>query len=247
VPVNKIRRIFLSKKDQKLIALVKQLTGFTPIRLEIYREALRHSSIVDLATRKNEKNRIKDNERLEFLGDAILDAVVADLLFMRYPFKEEGFMTEMRTRIVSRQQLTNLAHKMGLVQYMEIHPDVMRNPQAMKTVGCNALEALIGAVYLDKGYSLTRRFIIRKLIDQYLDLEKVMEMEISYKSKLLKWAQKNQKKLSFESERIESDKRHSLHKVSLVLDGETLMTDINHSKKLAEELACEKACKQLGI
>lgn len=200
---------------------------------------------MELRQRKN--TRMTDNERLEFLGDAILDAVVADMLFMRYPFKGEGFMTEMRTRIVSRQQLTHLAGKMGLVQYMDIHPDMLKNPQAMKSVGCNALEALIGAVYLDKGYRLTRRFIIKKLIDQYLDLEKVMEMEISYKAKLLKWAQKNQKKLQFVAERVDNDKRHSLHKVTVMLDDKPLISDMNHSKKSAEELSSEKACKLLEL
>jgi ribonuclease-3 len=245
LPVSPIRRIFNNKEDQNLVRLIRQLTGFTPGRLEIYREALRHSSIMEMRRGKNE--RITDNERLEFLGDAILDAVVADMLFMRYPFKGEGFMTEMRTRIVSRQQLTHLAGKMGLVQYMDIHPDMLKNPQAMKSVGCNALEALIGAVYLDKGYRLTRRFIIRKLIDQYLDLEKVLEMEISYQAKLLKWAQKNQKKLQFVAERADNERRHSLHKVTVMLDDKVLISDVNHSKKSAEELAAEKACKLLEI
>lgn len=246
MPVSILNRFFLKSKDRQLIRLVRQLTGLTPYKLEIYREALRHSSVNTGPSVKRSRHS-NDNERLEFLGDAILDAVVADLLFKRYPFREEGFMTEMRTRIVSRSQLSHLAGKMGLVQYMEIHPDVLRNPHALKVVGCNALEALIGAVYLDKGYQKTRHFICSKLIDQYLDLEKIMETEISYKAKLIKWAQKSQKKISFESEDVTQGRNQKLHKVSLMLDNQELLSEINHSKKLAEELASEKACGLLGV
>jgi ribonuclease-3 len=241
-----LNRLFHTHKDRQLIRLVKQLTGIRPGKLEIYREALRHSSVNAGQSVKRGRHS-NDNERLEFLGDAILDAVVADLLFKRYPFREEGFMTEMRTRIVSRNQLTNLAQKMGLVQYMEIHPDLLRNPHAMKVVGCNALEALIGAVYLDKGYTITHRFIARKLIDQHLDLEKIMETEISYKARLIKWAQKMQKKLVFESEAVTQGRNQKLHKVRLMLEDQELLSEINHSKKLAEELASEKACGVLGV
>lgn len=241
-----INRLFSSARNRQLIQLVKQLTGLSPRKLSIYREALRHSSILVLKDARKGK-RENDNERLEFLGDAILDAVVADILFKRYPFREEGFMTEMRTRIVSRSQLSHLAHKIGLVQYMEIHPEVLRNPHAMKVVGCNALEALIGAVYLDLGFRKTHQFISRKLIDQHLDLEKIMELEISYKAKLIKWSQKNQKKISFESEDVSQGRNHRLHKVRLFVDAQEIISEINHSKKAAEELACEKACGILGV
>jgi ribonuclease-3 len=241
-----LNRFFLYSKDRQLIRLVRQLTGLRPLKLEIYREALRHSSVNTGISSKRSRHS-NDNERLEFLGDAILDAVVADLLFMRYPFREEGFMTEMRTRIVSRSQLSHLASKIGLVQYMEIHPDVLKNPHAMKVVGCNALEALIGAVYLDRGYKKTRHFICSKLIDQHLDLERIMETEISYKAKLIKWSQKNQKKISFESEAVTQGRNQKLQKVRLFLDDQELLSEINHSKKLAEELASEKACGLLGV
>ncbi len=246
LPVLLFNRLIPDSKNRQLIRLVMQLTGYRPAKLEIYREALRHSSVTSVQSGKRSRHT-NDNERLEFLGDAILDAVVADMLFKRYPFKEEGFMTEMRTRIVSRSQLSHLAMKIGLVQYMEIHPDVLRNPHAMKVVGCNALEALIGAVYLDKGYQKTALFIGRKLIDQYLDLEKIMETEISYKARLIKWSQKAQKKISFESEAVIQGKNQKLHKVRLLIDEQELLSEINHSKKVAEELASEKACGLLSV
>ncbi|MFM2255551.1 MAG: hypothetical protein RLZZ47_1040, partial [Bacteroidota bacterium] len=112
----------------------------------------------------NDTEQIRNNERLEFLGDAVLDAVVAELLFKQFPNKNEGFLTEMRTRIVNREQLAYLASKLGLVEIMDIKRDLHQNRIALKTIGGNALEALIGAIYLDKGFKTSRDFVVNRLV-----------------------------------------------------------------------------------
>ncbi|MBM3937880.1 MAG: ribonuclease III, partial [Sphingomonadales bacterium] len=131
---------------------VYRVTGVKPGKMRIYQEALRHSSMSD----HHNNEQIVNNERLEFLGDAVLDAVVAELLFKQFPKKNEGFLTEMRTRIVNREQLAYLASKLGLVEIMDIKRDLHQNRIALKTIGGNALEALIGAIYLDKGFKTAR-------------------------------------------------------------------------------------------
>ncbi len=192
---------------------------------------------------KGSKN---DNERLEFLGDAILDAVIAELLFLRFPYRQEGFLTEMRTRIVNRDQMAYLCDKLGLVQIMEIKPELRKNQVAIKTIGSNALEALIGAIYLDKGFKTAKKFITNRMVGQYLDLEKLMNTTISYKAVVLKWAQQNRKKVSWEHKREGTDK-HEIHVLTLMFDDEPFVTDKNRTRKMAEELCSEKACRMLGI
>lgn len=212
--------------------------------MAIYREALRHSSVNEPDTQGNKLPT--DNERLEYLGDAILDAVIAELLFMRYPYRREGFLTEMRMRIVNREQISYLADRLGLVNMMEIKPELLKNPVAVKTIGGNALEALIGAIYLDHGYRTARRFINDRLIGQYMDLEKLMGTTVSYKAQLLKWAQQKKKKVEWKHQ-VETHARKDLHVVTLILDGVDQVTEKNNSRKRAEELCCEKACRIFGI
>jgi len=233
--------IFRSKKG--LPENIYRITGIRPGRIAIYREALRHSSVNDLEA-VNVNN--VDNERLEFLGDAILDAVIAEFLFLKYPKQREGFLTEMRTRIVNRDQMSYLSERLGLVQLMDIKPELFKNNVAIKTIGSNALEALIGAIYLDKGYKVARKFISRRLIGQYLDLDKLMNTTVSYKASLLKWAQQNRRKITWEHE-TKIEERGEVHVLSLLMDGDIYVTDSNRSRKKAEELCCEKACRMLGI
>jgi ribonuclease-3 len=187
-----------------------------------------------------------DNERLEFLGDAILDSVVAELLFLRFPYKKEGFLTEMRMRIVNREQMSYLASRLGLIQMMEIKPELLKNPVAAKSIAGNAMEALIGAIYLDHGYRTVKKFISDRLVGQYLDIDKLMETTVSYKALLLKWAQQNKKKVDWEN-RTESHGRRDLFVVTLILDETKRFTEKNNSRKRAEELCCEKACRLLEI
>lgn len=238
-----IRRLFQGK-SKKFSDQIFRITGVRPGRISIYREALRHSSVND--TEPEDRKVKNDNERLEFLGDAILDAVIAELLFLRYPYRQEGFLTEMRTRIVNRDQMAYLCDRLGLVDFMEIKPELKKNQVAIKTIGSNALEALIGAIYLDKGYKVARKFISNRLIGQYLDLDKLMNTTISYKATLLKWAQQNRKKVTWKHE-TEGNEKKEIHVLTLLLDEEPFVTDKNRTRKNAEELCCEKACRMLGI
>ncbi|MFZ9969975.1 MAG: ribonuclease III family protein [Bacteroidia bacterium] len=188
---------------------------------------------------------IFDNERLEFLGDAVLDSSIAHLLFLRFPYKDEGFLTEMRTRIVNREQLGNLASRLGLTDLMDIHSDLRRNRAALKNIGGNALEALIGALFIDKGYAVADRFVRERLVDQYLDVEKLMETTVSYKAILLKWIQKN--KMTFEFQLQPDPDKPDLKNVSLWVDGAVWFTERNANRKKAEELCCEKAVRKLDL
>ena len=219
------------------------MTGLRPNRVKIYREALRHSSAIDRGS-KIESNHM-DNERLEFLGDAILDAAIADFLFKKYPYKQEGFLTEMRMRIVNRTQLGYLADRLGLQQLMQINPETKRNPRAMSSITGNALEALIGAIYLDKGYLTTRKFIVERLLGQYMDLEKLMNTTISYKAELLKWAQQNRRTIKWDS-KVDENQNPKLYTVTLFVDEAEWACEKNYSRKGAEELCCEKGMRKVA-
>lgn len=236
-------RLFLSSDSKRFSDQIFRLTGLKPRRLAIYREALRHSSVN--SSYNNEKGET-DNERLEFLGDAILDAVVAEMLFMRYPTKQEGFLTEMRMRVVNREQMSYLANRLGLIQMMNLKPELLKHPTAVKSIAGNAMEALIGAVYLDHGYSKSKTFITQRLIGQYLDLEKLMNTTISYKAVLLKWAQQQKKTVSW-THKTDTHGRKDLYVVSVLIDDEVVASDKNLSRKKAEELCCEKACRTIQI
>lgn len=214
------------------------------IRIKIYQEAFTHSSVGE--SRELNKIAFSNNERLEFLGDAILDAIVAEILFNRFPHRDEGFLTEMRTRIVNRDQLSDLAHKMGLVNFIQMKPELQKNHTAVKSIGGNALEALIGAIYLDRGYGRVSWFIRHRLMGQYLDIDKLMKTTVSHKAVFMKWAQKNQKELQWD-QTVEEDSKNGKHAVTLSVDGEIWFTEVNKSRKRAEELCCEKACRKLDL
>jgi len=205
---------------------------------------LRHSSVNET---DNTGLKIQaDNERLEFLGDAILSASVAEMLFLRYPYKKEGFLTEMRMRIVNREQMSYLADRLGLIHMMHIKPELLKNPAAVKSIVGNAMEALIGAVYLDYGYKKASGFIQNRLIGQYLDFEKLMVTTVSYKALLIKWAQQQKKKLEWQQS-VETYRKKDLHVVTLTIEGVDHFTEKNNSRKKAEELCCEKACRLFDI
>lgn len=236
--------MLFSSKHKHLRTSIYRLTGVRPIRIKIYEEAFTHSSVGE--TRDANKIAFTNNERLEFLGDAILDAIVAEILFNRFPYRDEGFLTEMRTRIVNRDQLSDLAHKMGLAEFIQMKPELQKNFTAVKSIGGNALEALIGAIYLDRGYKKVSWFIRHRLMGQYLDIDKLMKTTVSHKAVFMKWIQKNQKDLRWE-QTSDSDSRNGKHTVSLFIDGELWFTEVNKSRKRAEELCCEKACRKLDL
>ena len=202
--------------------------------------AFRHKSVA-----KELSNGVRvSNERLEYLGDAILGAVVADLLFKKFPYKDEGFLTEMRSKIVSRSQLNNLSKKLGLTKLINSANDTKT---VCKSMNGDAFEAFIGALYLDKGYQFTRKIIINRIINIHLDLDELETQIVNYKSKLVEWGQKEKKSVDFKvvEEIGEGFKKQFL--VRIFVEGEVIESGQDFSIKGAEQIASEKAFGKLQL
>lgn len=227
------------KESPEFYRFFRNVLGFTPKRTELYHIALTHSS----SSSVEHGHRI-NNERLEYLGDAVLGAIVAEYLYRKYPMKGEGFLTEMRSKIVSRKSLGNLARKMGLPELVE-HQRGQEG--AFKSMGGDAFEALIGAVYLEKGFRFTRRFIIDKLLCTYLDIDQIAQTDWNFKGKLIDWGQKNRQKVSFEVVRtlVRDHDGHREYECRVNIDGKPQQSAIGYTIKSAEQLAAEKTYKAL--
>lgn len=216
---------------------VADITGIIPGNLHLYRLAFMHSSLAE--------EQHQSNERLEYLGDAILSAVIADYLFQKFPYRDEGYLTDIRSKMVSRAQLNDLAHRMGidkLVQYNKSDTFL-----SVKSIGGNALEALIGAVYLDGGFETARKFILRKIVLPHLNIQEVEMNHFNYKSKLLEFAQRTGQKLEYKLLQEIRNRRHTRFKVAVYLNGEELGIGEDTNKKNAEKLAAQQAYAKLGI
>lgn len=228
-----------SKEDKKLVTAIKTIAGFTPSNLALYKLATLHSS------RAKEKNGFREsNERLEYLGDAILGAAVADYLFKKYPFKDEGFLTEIRSRIVNRESLNNLARKIGVSAIVQFDS---KNTQLKQVILGNALEALVGAIYLDKGYLRTKKFVIDKLIGPYFDLEVVVNSNTNHKSKIIEWAQRNGNEIRFEVTDVKKGKNSKEFSAQVIIGEQPYGLGFGYTKKKAEQDASEKTCTLLNI
>lgn len=229
----------LFSKDKALLNALSNILGFYPSNIHLYKSALRHRSAATEI-----KNGIKNsNERLEYLGDAILGAVVADYVFKKFPYKEEGFLTEMRSKIVSRESNNKLCRKLGLDALIQNNPDNVPN----KSMHGDAFEALIGAIYLDKGYRVCRRFIIGRIIQHHLDIDTLENTETNFKSRLIEWAQREKKSFVFELGEEEDNGNRRLICMHAIVDGDVAGTGKDYSKKKAEQIAAMEACKKLGI
>ncbi len=216
---------------------IRNLTGLRPIQLDWYRQALRHSSVADA--------QHPSNERLEFLGDSVLSMVVADYLFRKFPVKDEGYLTEVRSKMVSRNQMTNIALKMGIDQLLEFNKaDVYLSKNA---ISGNALEAVIGAIYLDRGKDSAHWFIVHKLIQPFLDIEEIEITEFNYKSKLLEWGQKNATQITFRLLEESRMQRNTLFKMVVMVNREEYGFGQDYSKKNAEKKAAKEAFLKLGL
>jgi ribonuclease-3 len=226
--------------DKKIVAAIQTIAGFTPNNLELYRLATRHSSVA-----KEDHNGFKEsNERLEYLGDAILGAAVADFLFKKFPYKDEGFLTEMRSRIVNRESLNLLARKIGVANIVQFD---QKNTQLQQVILGNTLEAIVGAVYLDRGYLKCKQFVITKLIAPNYDLEELINSNSNFKSKLIEWGQREGKEVRFEIVSVEKGKLHKEFTARVFVSGEAAGTGYGNSKKKAEQDAAFKTCEMLNI
>lgn len=239
--MNFLSRFYLANfsEDKDLYRVLCQILGFRPGNFSVYKMALRHkSAAIEM------KNGIKNsNERLEYLGDAILGSIVAEYLFKKFPYKEEGFLTEMRSKMVSRVSLNNLSQKIGLDVLLET-PDIT---SAGKSVFGNAFEALVGAIYLDKGYNAAKTFVIQRIIKYHIDMDLLQSTEINFKSKLINWGQRERKVVAFELMEEVQEKGRKLMKVRVTIDGEEYATASDFNKRKAEQTVAEETCKLLRL
>ncbi len=234
--VRKYYNFFISP-DKAFAHRLKNVLGFYPSNLDLYHQAFRHKS-----------NQLKDgrsrynNERLEFLGDSILSTVVADYLFKKYPGKDEGFLTKMRAKIVKRKTLNHIGDLMGLDMILA---EQNSNTRLSRSMMGNALEAVVGAVYMERGYRKTKNFVISKMLRAYLDIHELEQLDDNFKSKLLEWCQKNGNEISYEVvDRFKIDKRDRF-KVAVLVNGDHIAYAEDFNKKSAEQFASMLALQKL--
>lgn len=216
---------------------LKNIFGFRPRNLHVYKLCFRHKSV------NLDVNGIKvNNERLEYLGDAVLGSVVADFLFKKFPYKGEGFLTEMRSKIVCRSNLEKLSRKLGLDKLIQSSPETRNTAKSMRG---DAFEAFIGALYLDKGYNFTRGIIINRIINIHIDIDALEYTDTNFKSKLIEWAQKEKKEIEFRLMGERGEKNKLQYEVEIYVDDAAICQGIDFSIKGAEKIAAEKACNAL--
>ncbi|TDG37099.1 ribonuclease III [Pedobacter changchengzhani] len=242
MPILKLYKLYFSP-DKEFVKKLKNILGFVPGNVTLYKMAFRHRSVAKVL-----KNGTRSsNERLEFLGDAILGAVIAELLFKHYPYKEEGFLTEMRSKIVNRVNLNQLAKKIGfdrLIQFDQRSVSIQTKHNSM--LG-DAFEAIIGAIYLDKGYNFTKDYLLHRIVKAHIDIHTLELTETNFKSKLIEWCQRHGKDIIFELTENGEGESAKLFTISAVVEGEKCGVGRDYNKKNAEKLAAEKACETLAI
>lgn len=224
-----IRRRF--GKDRAFYVAIDDMFGFIPHNIELYKLALIHKS----ASIELEDGRHINNERLEFLGDAVIESITSDYLFIEFPEKDEGFMTQLRSKIVSRQSLNRIASKLGLDGYV-ISNAVGNTTQ--KHIFGDAFEAMMGAIYLDQGYDFANRLLINKIFKLHLSIDDILRSETDFKSRLIEWCQKNHYTIEFrtDSDHAASASRPMFHSIVFV-DGIAVGHGVGDSKKQAEQNA----------
>ncbi len=235
-----IRRLYnyYLHPDKELARRLKTLVGFTPIHLSLFKLAFFHKS-----TFSTRDYAIANNERLEFLGDAVLSTIVGEYLFKKYPNSDEGFLTKMRSKIVKRHSLDEIADKMGLDLFLANY----NQTRLSKSMLGNALEALVGAVYIEVGYEKTKHYVIKRILRRYLDIHELESFDDNYKSQLLEWCQKNGRSIEYKVvAKYKSEKRDKF-KVAVYVDNKKLGTADDFNKKSAEQLASERAMAVMGI
>lgn len=231
------RNIFVrfSEEDRAIQKALKNILGYKPKYLPYYISAITHRSQSDLVS--------NNNERLEYLGDAFIGSIVGEYLFKKYPTRHEGYLTEMRSKIVSRQSLNEIALRMGLQKIVRFN----KNDKMLRRshIFGNALEALVGAIYLDVGFEKTRRFILKRMLGTYIDMEELETTEYNFKNKLYTWAQRKGKHIDFVtvSEKLEAGRK--VFTVAIEVNGESFVTASGYTKKEAGQLAAQRALERV--
>lgn len=212
-----------------------ELLGFRPNKIDLYELALIHRS----ASIPCQNGISMNNERLEFLGDAILGSIIADMLYKYFPNKNEGFLTQVRSKIVSRESLNRLALAIGLDKQVMSNVSLNNN----KHIYGDAFEALVGAIFLDQGYAVTKVFIEDKIFRKYINIEKVVRVETNFKSKLIEWAQKNKREVVFDTHEngLDDVQKLPVFLSEVEVDGTVLGRGLGASKKESQQMAAKEA------
>ena len=236
-----IARLRLPMQDDKeLRRSLRQIMGFYPRHIEHYKIALTHKS----SGQRNDKGKPLNNERLEFLGDAMLDAVVGHIVFERFKGKREGFLTNTRSKLVSRDSLGKLAHEMGLDELIQSKGQQQRSHNSY--MAGNAFEALVGAIYLDQGYDAVRRFMEKRILKQMVNIDKVAYKEVNFKSKLLEWTQKNRVRMEYKMlKQSKDDKGSPIFGFQVFIEGVEGGKAQGYSKKEAQQLSSKETLERL--
>jgi len=234
---DKVRLLF--RKDKESYVCFYRILGFYPHNLQIYEQALLHKS----SSVRSDKGRLLNNERLEFLGDAILDAVVGDIVYQKFDGKREGFLTNTRSKIVSRESLNRVAEQIGLLKLIKFNT---RQSAHNSYMGGNAFEALVGAIYLDRGYEYCKYFMENRIIGQYLNLDKISRKEVNFKSKLIEWTQKNKVEITFELVNQSMDEFNSpVFESEILIEGVHACKGKGYSKKESQQIAAHETLSRI--
>jgi ribonuclease-3 len=231
--------IFFAKKktyEKEIAKFLKNVLGIRPRNLDVYKIAFIHSS----ASSKDVICNAINNERLEYLGDAVFNAIIGDYLFKKFPLHSEGLLTEMRSKIVCRDHLNKLSRKMGLAKFIVVEPHTQS-----KSIHGDVFEALIGALYLDKGYEKTKNIIINTLLLTFMDMDSVLLEEHNYKSKIINWAQKNNYNIRFENRIADNQNGRKLFTSQCFFNNNFVAEAEEFTIKKADQLAAEKAWEKL--
>ena len=235
--IDKIRLLF--RKDKESYLCFYKILGFYPRNIQLYQQALLHKS----TSIRSEKGRPLNNERLEFLGDAILDAIVGDIVYKHFEGRREGFLTNTRSKIVQRETLNKLAVEIGLDKLVKYST---RSSSHNSYMYGNAFEAFIGAIYLDQGYERCKRFMEEKIFKNYIDLDKMSRKEVNFKSKLIEWSQKSKVEVSFEliEQFLDEDYNPMFH-TEIRIEGISAGKGTGYSKKESQQNAAQAALKKI--
>lgn len=235
--IDKIRLLF--RKDRESYFCFYRILGFFPRDIRFYQQALLHKS----TSVRSEKGRPLNNERLEFLGDAILDAIVGDIVYKHFEGRREGFLTNTRSKIVQRETLNKLAVEIGLDKLVKYST---RSSSHNSYMYGNAFEAFIGAIYLDQGYERCKQFMEKKILKNYIDLDKMSRKEVNFKSKLIEWSQKNKMEVSFEliEQFLDRDYNPMFH-TEVRIESLSAGTGTGYSKKESQQNAAQMALKKI--
>ena len=225
--------VFSSEKE--LVSYIRSITGSTPVKIKLYKQVFNHRSLYGDAK--------ENNERLELLGDSVLDMLVAEYLYKKYPYKEEGFITELRSKIVNRKSLNEIGERLGLVSKIQLNKKVMTGMP--KDIGGNTFEALIGALYLDAGFAPTRRFVFKRVLQDLVDVDNLEVTDVDFKSKMYHYIQREGKTNDFKVIEEQNRNRRSYFVIHLEVNGNLVAKGEGYSKKVAEQNAAMNALKEL--